>query len=135
MDILIDTSVWIDFFNQKKTVPEVRLAQELLAKEHNNICICPLIYQEILQGIREEKIFADIKNILRNFSLLDIDIMTAADYAVDLYRYLRKKGITTRKSADCLIAAYAIISDVPLLHRDKDFNQIAKHSALEVYTG
>ena len=65
--------------------------------------------------------------------MVDIDVMYATNYAVDLYRQLRKKGITIRKSVDCLIASYAILTDMYLLHNDKDFEYIAKESRLKIY--
>ena len=63
----------------------------------------------------------------------NIDILSATDYAVDLCRHLRKKGITIKKSVDCLIASYAILTDMYLLHSDKDFEQIAGESRLKIY--
>jgi predicted nucleic acid-binding protein len=59
--------------------------------------------------------------------------MTAADYAVDLYRNLRKKGITIRKPYDCLIASYAILEDVFLLHNDFDFRQMENNCKIKIY--
>jgi len=65
--------------------------------------------------------------------MMDIDIMLITNFAIDLYRHLRKKGITIRKSTDCLIASYAIISDTYLLHTDNDFCKIAGESRLKIY--
>ena len=65
--------------------------------------------------------------------MIDIDLIYVTNHAVDLYRHLRKKGITIRKSIDCLIASYAIITDMYLLHNDKDFTQIASESKLKIY--
>jgi predicted nucleic acid-binding protein len=133
MDILVDTSVWIDFLNKKTFSAEAKILHDFLQSARDNIWLCPIIYQELLQGFRNDKVFAEIKNILLNFSMLDFDIVTVSNYAIDLYRHLRKKGSTIRKSADCLIAAYAILADLSLLHKDKDFAQIAKHSPLKIY--
>jgi predicted nucleic acid-binding protein len=58
--------------------------------------------------------------------MIDINIMEVTNKAIDIYRTLRKKGITIRKSIDCLIAAYAIIGKIYLLHKDNDFVEIAK---------
>jgi len=60
-------------------------------------------------------------------------IMTVADHAIDLYRSLRKKGITIRKPYDCLIASYAILEDIYLLHNDSDFTQMVNNSKLKVW--
>jgi predicted nucleic acid-binding protein len=96
--------------------------------------LCPVIYQEILQGIREDKIFLRVKAILRQYRMIDIDIMYVSNHAIDLYRHLRKKGITIRKSNDCLIASYAIITDMHLLHNDNDFTKIAGESKLKIFS-
>jgi len=58
--------------------------------------------------------------------------MSATNYVIDLYRQLRKKGITIRKSVYCLIASYAILGDMELLHNDSDFTNIAKESELRI---
>ncbi|MDR1452902.1 MAG: PIN domain-containing protein [Candidatus Margulisbacteria bacterium] len=59
--------------------------------------------------------------------------MLVTEQAVNLYRRLRKRGATIRASADCLIAAYALLADIPILHKDRDFKQIAQNSALRIY--
>jgi predicted nucleic acid-binding protein len=66
--------------------------------------------------------------------MLDVDIIEAANKAIDIYRTLRKKGITIRKSTDCLIASYAIIGKMYLLHKDSDFTEIAKEFKLKIVT-
>jgi len=132
MSVIVDTSVWIDSFNPKIKTPE----KEKLIKIIQNdapIYLCPVIYQEILQGIKDDNSFKKIKYILQQYEMIEIDILYVTDYAIDLYRHLRKKGTTIRKSIDCLIASYAIISDIPLLHNDKDFTQIAGESKLKIY--
>ena len=132
MSVIVDSSVWIDALNPKRETPEKKLLIQMIQNDYP-IFLCPVIYQEILQGIREEKTFAEIKLILQQFRMINIDIMHVTNYAVDLYRCLRKKGITVRKSVDCLIASYAIIADMYLLHNDKDFDQIAGESRLKIY--
>jgi len=131
MSVIVDTSVWIDAFNPKIQTPQKALLINLIQNDYP-IYLCPIIYQEILQGIKEEKYFNEIKNILQNYSMLDTDIMHITNHAIDLYRQLRKKGLTIRKSVDCLIASYAIISDMQLLHNDSDFTQIARESKLKI---
>jgi predicted nucleic acid-binding protein len=130
--ILVDTSVWIDFFNAKITSPESEKLQTILESRHS-ICLCPIIYQEILQGIRDDKIFEDIKSLLSDFPMIPIHIMEATNYAINIYRVLRKRGITIRKPVDCLIASYAILGDMYLLHKDRDFTEIAKACALKMW--
>jgi len=132
MSIIVDTSVWIDSFNPKIKTPEKALLI-LLIQNDNPIYLCPVIYQEILQGIRDDKSFERVKFILQQYRMIDIDLLHVTNYAIDLYRHLRKKGITIRKSIDCLIASYAIIADMYLLHNDNDFTQIAGESKLKIY--
>ena len=129
-DILIDTSVWIDFFN--KNSEQAGIVENLISGDFN-IYLCPIVYQEILQGFKEDSVFNDVKSILLSFNMLNTDIMKASDYAVDLYRALRKQGITIRKPVDCLIASYAILEDVFLFRNDKDFTQIALDGKLKVF--
>jgi len=132
MSIIVDTSVWIDSFNPKIKTPE-KEALVLLIQNDSPIYLCPVIYQEILQGIRDDKAFERIKFSLQQYRMIDIDLMYVTNHAVDLYRHLRKRGITIRKSIDCLIASYAIITDMYLLHSDKDFTQIASESKLKIF--
>ena len=131
MNIIVDSSVWIDGFNPKIKSPEKELLKQLILNDYP-IYLCPVIYQEILQGIRKEKTFEQIKLILQQYRMLDIDLLYVTNNAIDLYRSLRRKGITIRKSADCLIASYAIIANMFLLHNDSDFAQIAKGSKLKI---
>lgn len=130
--ILVDTSVWIAFFRTNTESKQADVLQKLI-EEENNICICPIIYQEVLQGIKDDKIFSEIKNILQHTFMLNTPIITVADYAVDLYRSLRKKGITIRKPYDCLIASYAILENTYLLHNDSDFDQMEHNSKVKIY--
>ena len=132
MSIIVDTSVWIDSFNPKINTPEKESLIQLIQND-SPIYLCPVIYQEILQGIRNDKVFKRIKFSLQQYRMINIDLMYVTNHAVDLYRHLRKKGITIRKSIDCLIASYAIITDMYLLHSDKDFTQIASESKLKIF--
>jgi predicted nucleic acid-binding protein len=133
MSLIVDSSVWIDGFNPKIKTPEKELLQQLI-KNDFPIYLCPVIYQEVLQGIRGDKEFNQIKFIFQNYKMIDLDLIHVTNYAIDLYRHLRKKGITIRKSIDCLIASYAILCDMYLLHNDSDFTQIAKESKLKIMT-
>jgi predicted nucleic acid-binding protein len=132
MNLIIDSSVWIDGFNPKIQTPEKELLKQLIVNDYS-IYLCPIIYQEVLQGVTENKTFEEMKFLLQQYRMVDIDLMNATNYAIDLYRHLRKKGITIRKSIDCLIASYAILGNMYILHNDKDFAQIAKESKLKIY--
>ena len=86
----------------------------------------------MLQGIRSD---ADCRKTRDYFDSLIFLLMRQATFvrAADLYRSLRKKGVAIRKPVDCLIAAVAIEYDVPLLHNDRDFDEIAGGSELRVF--
>jgi hypothetical protein len=120
--LLVDTSVWIDFFRGVENT-NVQILTEYLT-EDDPVFICPIILQEILQGIRTEKQFNEIKEYLLCLNILNEDSIESALGAADLFRKLRKKGITIRKSNDCLIAWYAIKYSLNILHKDRDFDQI-----------
>jgi predicted nucleic acid-binding protein len=127
----VDSTIWIEFFHEREKSIEADVLQELITEE-NNIFICPVIYQEVLQGVRDDKIFKEIKSILLNALMINTEIMYITEHAIDLYRSLRKKGVTVRKQYDCLIASYAILNDINLFHNDSDFEQIAKYSKLKI---
>jgi len=86
---------------------------------------------EILQGFRSDKDHAGVQDILLSYNFVMEDPVPDAIGASNLYRSLKKKGVTIRKSLDCLIAYAAIKNGLPLLHRDRDFNIIAKHTKLK----
>ena len=128
--VLVDTSVWIDLFNGEDSEQTLSL-QNLIAT--GEVYLCPTIYQEILQGVRDDGRFRDIKNILGFFHTVRVDFPLLQDTAIDLYRTLRKKGITIRKANDCLIAAYALLFNLPVLHKDRDFTLICENTAVVSY--
>lgn len=122
---LIDTSVWIIHFNEKNGID----LKKLLKPEE--IFICAPIYQEILQGIKNEKNFQTVQQILLNMEWIENPLtLEVYDSAISLYRIGRKSGLTIRSSIDCLIAACAINNGLTVLHRDRDYASIAKISTL-----
>ena len=133
-NIVIDTSVWIDFFN-KKNSPKIEIVKSLIITETvvSNITLLPVIIQEILQGIQNNKHYDVVKKSLAGFNHLVYENYDFAVSAADLCRYLQKKGVTVRKPNDCLIASLCIEYDFPILHNDRDFDSIAKHTSLKTY--
>ena len=85
----------------------------------------------IVQGIRDDKQYRHIRDIFSYLTTLQLPRIQAAVGAADLYRSLRKKGLSIRKSNDCLIAYYAIEFSIPLVHLDNDFDLISRHSKLK----
>jgi predicted nucleic acid-binding protein len=129
--VLVDTTVWIDFFWDCPE-PHVAALQELIEND-DDLCLCGVILAEVLQGIRSDSDYRKTRNYLDALILLPMDQATFVR-AAELYRTLRKRGITIRKPVDCMIASVAIERNLPLLHNDRDFDQIAKHSKLKAMT-
>ena len=127
--LLFDTSVWIDLL-QNKSTPACALLEDYI-EMNDQVLLVPTILQEVLQGIREDKQYRHIKDIFSYFTMLQLPPTQAAIGAAELYRSLRKKGLTIRKSNDCLIAYFAIEFSVPLVHSDADFDLISSHSRLK----
>ena len=127
---VFDTSVWIDFLRNKNT-PEADLLTNYIENNHP-VVLTPTIIQEVLQGIREDAQYLKIKDILSYITTLQLPPIQAAIGAAELYRSLRKKGLTIRKGNDCLIAFYAIEFSIPLVHSDADFDLIGSNSKLRI---
>jgi len=128
--VLVDTSVFISFFNGKNNSKTDLLKQLLLNGE--DIAITGLIYQEVLQGIRTDKVFRELKGILDDFYYINTPESIYLESA-QLFRKLQSNGVTIRKSIDITIAQSAINSKIPILELDRDFTNIAKHSNLKIF--
>ena len=129
--ILFDSSIWIDHFNRQSNQKSNFLSVLMLGQQ--KVLITPTIVQEVLQGFSNASFFDIAQIVLTEQHFLDYDPVEAAIYAAKLYANLRKKGVTIRKSNDCLIAAYALHFDVELCHNDSDFDLIAVHTAMKVW--
>ena len=131
--MMVDTSVWIDYINGIVNWQTERLHHTIATT--SAVVVAPIIIQEVLQGL-QEKNYLRIKNSLLSYHIVTIDPVDLAIHAAELYRFLRKKGIAVRKPNDCQIAYLAIYYGFPLLHKDRDFKYIARHTNLvEVATG
>ena len=128
MMVLVDTTVWIDFFSSNP-YQHVKTLENLIVKRED-ICLCGIILTEVLQGIREDSEFNRTQDLLGNLVFLPMQYYVFLRSA-EIYRNLRRKGITIRKPVVCMIAAVAIENDIPLLHNDKDFIPIEKHFGLK----
>jgi predicted nucleic acid-binding protein len=130
--ILVDTSVLIDFFRGINNPAKVRFKSIL--EQDIPFGITALIYQEVLQGAKSEKEYADLNKYLssqRFFHPKD-PIETFAK-AARLYFRCRKKGITIRSTVDCLIAQISIENELLLLHNDRDFEAMATVAPLKFF--
>ena len=127
--ILVDTSVWIDFFAGRDLLHVDVLEQCILDNE--DLALCGIILTGILQGIADDTTHRRVRRYLSPLIMLPMP-ETVFVRAADIYRKLRKKGITIRKSNDCIIAATALEHHCQLLHNDKDFSPVAEHFPLKI---
>jgi predicted nucleic acid-binding protein len=126
---LVDASVWIDFLAARQTPQTVELKR--LLSEGHRVYTCGIVLTEVLQGIRHDEDYRKTAERLDELKYLPMRRRMFLA-AADIYRRLRRRGITIRKSVDCMIAAVAIEYDLPLLHNDRDFDPIAAHCGLKV---
>ena len=126
--ILVDSSVWIDYFTGKKT-PAAEKLDSLLGQDL--VAIGDLMLVEVLQGFRADKDYRRAKELLLSLTVVNmLDTAIALKSAAN-FRKLRKKGITVRKTIDAIIATYCIENKLPLLHSDKDLKPFHKHLKLK----
>ncbi len=127
--ILVDSSVWIDFFRGTQT-PQAEKLDRLLGT--TRIVVGDLIVAEVLQGVRDEREFQQVRKMLDTFEQVDVVGKDMAVQAARNFRKLRDLGFTVRKTIDTLIATRCIESNYALLHSDRDFDAFAAHLGLQV---
>jgi predicted nucleic acid-binding protein len=125
--IVVDSSVWIDFFNGVST-PEVDRLDALLGE--TPLAIGDFILVEVLQGFRNERDVTTARQLFRSLALLPLLEGSNPWKAADNYRQLRRKGITVRKTIDGIIATACIEANLPLLFSDRDFQPYVEHLGL-----
>jgi len=121
--IMVDSSVWIDYFNGNKTVKTNRL-DIILGKEL--IVMGDLILTEVLQGFQNDNDFKTAKKLLLKFPVVDMGGKELAIKSARNYRILRKNGVTVRKTIDIIIGTFCIHHQILLLHDDRDFNPLER---------
>ena len=127
--IVVDSSVWIDFFNGVNS-PEVERLDGLLGS--SPLALGDLILVEVLQGFRRDSDVATARQLFRSMPLLAMLGPQNAYKAAENYRSLRRRGITVRKTIDGIIATACIEANVPLLFSDPDFQPYVEHLGLDV---
>lgn len=122
--ILVDSSVWVDYFNGTGS-PETNKLDALLGVEP--LAVGDLILTEVLQGFRHNRDYNTAKDLLTSLTIFDLLGKHFAIKSANNFRSLRKKGITVRKTADVIIATFCIEHNFPLLHSDRDFDPLHTH--------
>jgi hypothetical protein len=125
--ILVDSSVWIDYFRGYGT-PQVEKLDSLLGMEP--IATGDLILTEVLQGFVSDRDFNQARKLLTSLVIVDLAGQEIAIQAARNFRLLRLLGITVRKTIDTVIATRCIESDLPLLYSDRDFDPFVLHLGL-----
>ena len=126
--VLVDSSVWINYFNGNTTWQTEILDQMLLQIP---LFTGDLILTEVLQGFRKDNEYNKAKKIM---SILSCKQMVGYELAIksaENYRKLRKNGVTVRKTIDVIIGTFCINENIPLLHDDKDFEPMVEHLSLK----
>ena len=127
--ILVDSSVWIDYFRGAIT-PQTEKLDGLLEQEP--LAIGDLILAEVLQGLTTERDFNQAVKMLTSLIVVELGGQDIAIQAAKNFRILRSRGVTVRKTIDTTIATRCIESGYDLLHSDRDFDPFAKHLGLRV---
>lgn len=127
--ILVDSSVWIDYFRSADT-PQVALLDSLLGR--SPLAVGDLIAAEVLQGVRDEREFKWVRKALDAFEHVDLAGYDLAVKASENYRSLRAMGVTIRKTIDTLIATRCIEDGLTLLQADRDFLPFSQHLGLKL---
>lgn len=122
--IVVDTSVWIDYFNGRDT-PETERLDGLLG--HEPLGIGDLILTEVLQGFRVDRDYRIARSLLTSLMLFDMAGVENALRSAEQYRLLRRRGITIRSTVDVIIATACIVEDYALLFSDRDFLPFVAH--------
>jgi len=129
--ILVDSSVWIDYFNGVPT-RETDLLDGLLGFEP--VAVGDLVLAEVLQGFRSDTDYRAARDLLSSLAVFDMLGAARAIKAAEYYRMLRGQGITVRKTTDAVIATFCIEQRMPLLYSDRDFDPFVKHLGLRRVT-
>lgn len=129
MTVLLDTSAWVEFLRATGSPVHHTVRHELA---HGTVATTDAVMLELLVGPDSEEAANRLARMLAGCEQLPQDSPGDVEGAAILYRRCRRAGQTPRSALDCVIAAVAIRHDVALLHRDRDFDMIARHTALRV---
>ena len=128
--ILADTSAWVEYLRATGSPVHLRL-RELIDAE-GDLRTSEVVMMELLAGATTPEGVAQLRRLLGRFDVLPVEGLADYETAAELYRRCRAGGETVRKLTDCLIAAVAMRHGAALLHRDHDFEVLARHTPLRV---
>lgn len=126
--ILVDSSVWIDYFNGKRT-PRTDWLDSVLGM--TPVLMGDLILTEVLQGFQNEREYRTAMDLLQKLPFLALGGKEIALQSAENFRLLRKKGATVRKTIDIVIGTFCIRNNLPLLYEDRDFDPMVRFLGLK----
>ena len=129
MNILVDSSVWIDYLRRKDSPAHTLLVSGIKAR---TLATTDVVVMEVLAGPTSEGVAARHARLLAGCHFLPQSSPGDAEHASGLFRACRRAGETPRSLIDCIVAAVAIRHDLPVLHRDRDFDVLARHTPLQL---
>jgi predicted nucleic acid-binding protein len=121
--ILVDSSVWIDYFNGKPT-PQTDWLDSALGTIP--VITTDVILTEVLLGFQSERDFKKARDLMLLMSYIPMGGQELALESAQNYRLLKKKGITVRKTIDIMIGTFCLRYNLKLLHNDRDFDPMVK---------
>lgn len=129
--IVVDSNTWADFFNgtSNSYVQRLRIA----LREEEDLVVVPVIITEVLQGFRTDSGFRRARRVLTELPVIQPTVECHVRAAL-MFRSLRKKGVTVRGAIDCIIAQTCLDLDAELLSPDVDFERIAGHTSLRLWS-
>ncbi|CAN5560514.1 PIN domain nuclease [soil metagenome] len=130
--VVVDSGVWIDFFNGVDT-PQRNVLRELLTHGEVALIVPDLVLYEVLRGFRRERDYLQAEALMLSMTVESTGGQALAQRAATHYRSLRELGVTVRKSIDVLLATFCIARGYTLLHRDRDFNAFEELRGLRTW--
>lgn len=127
---LVDTSAWIEFLRATGSPANIAVRELLAGSE--TAATTEIVVMEVLAGARDAAHLDRLRRLMRGCTLVAVEGLADFEDAAALHRTCRRAGETVRSLLDCLVAAIAIRADLPVLHADRDYAVIARHSALRL---
>ena len=128
--ILADTSAWVEYLRGTRHPADLEMQRVARGDE---LVVTEPVVMELLAGAGPDRRAAGLRAVLSRHLVAPVGGIETYDAAAAIFRACRRRGDTVRSSIDCLIAAVAIRVQAPILHNDRDFDVIARHTALRIH--
>jgi predicted nucleic acid-binding protein len=128
--IVVDTSAWVEFLRRTESRVDLHLTR--LLGERAEVAVTEVVVLELLAGANQPARRDRVQEMLLGLPVLQLGGLAGYERAAEIYRECRSAGSTVRTLLDCLVAVPAIEADAAVLHADRDFDVLARHTALRV---